>query len=97
MNEEPTYPCWVCTHCFIHLVNGDCTEVDDCNPVPMNKFEGLHVTPGMLREHHSCERDAEECECDCEQISFTWAQCDGCGSNLGGEREAVTGWMPCAS
>ncbi len=31
-------------------------------------------------------------ECDCERLSFTWSSCDGCGSTLGGSREALTGW-----
>jgi hypothetical protein len=28
-------------------------------------------------------------ECECEQDSFSWSQCDVCGSNLGGSRDAV--------
>ncbi len=104
-NESPTVPQWICTHCFIHLVNGDCTEPDTCPwgsddvpadaPVPMHLFEGMHITPGMLSEHHECAEQfsARAEECDCETREFSWRFCDGCGSNLGGERHAVTGWI----
>lgn len=93
-NEEATVPQWVCTHCFIHLVNDDCTESDTCTPGsgdendPMRLLAGMDVTPGMLWEHH---------ECDCETNPFSWLACDGYGSNLGGVREAATGWVPVAA
>ena len=29
-------------------------------------------------------------ECDCEVDSFSWSPCDYCGSNLGGERHAIS-------
>ena len=100
-SEQPTSPQWVCLHCFIHLVNGDCTEPDTCTPGsedendPLHEFGGMHVTSGMLPEHHECGRENGEGvdECDCEEQSFSWSACDGCGSNLGGERHAVTGWV----
>jgi hypothetical protein len=28
-------------------------------------------------------------DCECERQSFSWSQCDVCGSNLGGSRDAV--------
>lgn len=31
-------------------------------------------------------------ECECEQLGFSWSQCDVCGSVLGGDREAVVFW-----
>jgi hypothetical protein len=31
-------------------------------------------------------------ECECETDSFSWSACDVCGSNLGGERHAVSFW-----
>ena len=107
--EQPTVPQWICTHCFIHLVNGDCTEPFTCpegvdvgdrttdTPMPMHLFGDMHVTPGMLWEHHSdaCYASAENGyeECDCEIKTFSWSACDGCGSNLGGSRHAVPGWI----
>jgi hypothetical protein len=105
-NEEPTVPQWICEHCFVHLVNGDCTQPDNCHPTrcaplhpsvdhPLYLFGSMHVTPGMSLEEHS-----EECvntpdghfECDCEAREFSWSACDGCGDHHGGARYAVTGW-----
>lgn len=109
-NEQPTTPQWICTHCFIHLVNGDCTDVLYAEPdsteeqcganytIPMHMFGDMHVTMGMLYSEHTEEcQDAQrgkayEGECDCEANNFSWSACDGCGSNLGGKRHAVTGW-----
>jgi hypothetical protein len=31
-------------------------------------------------------------ECECETDSFSWSACDVCGSNLGGQRHAVSFW-----
>ena len=52
-----------------------------------------------MRDEHSCLDDfggmiAGEAgsECDCETMSFSWSPCDVCGSNLGGERSAVSFW-----
>lgn len=99
--EEPTVPQWVCEHCYVHLVNGDCTEPDTCTPGsgdehdPLHLFGDMRVTPGMLSDQHSCGReDGQDVEeCDCERQEFSRWQCDGCGSHLHGSREAVTGWV----
>jgi len=106
--EQPTVPQWVCVHCFIHLVNGDCTEPDTCpgshrEPTPddhdpLHLFGDMPITPGMLFSEHSCGKEAmqdvhPDFECDCETNTFSWSSCDGCGSSLGGERHAVTGWI----
>lgn len=106
-NEQATVPQWVCGHCFIHLVNGDCTEHDTCTPGsgdendPMHLFDGMGVTPGMPWEYHSDECNAAASEgrdeCDCETNTFSWSQCDGCGSSYGGVRYAVTGWIAAAA
>ncbi len=69
-NESPTSPQWICTHCFIHLVNGDCTDVLYAEPdsteeqcganytIPMSEFGDMHVTPGMLFSEHQCGKEA---------------------------------------
>jgi hypothetical protein len=49
----------------------------------------FEVTMGMDREEHECG-GAEEC--DCEVRSFSMSACEGCGSDLGGERYAMTIW-----
>lgn len=109
-NMQPTTPQWICAHCYIHLVNGDCTDVLYAEPdsteeqcgqnytVPMSLFGDMYVTSGMPSEEHGeeCQEDDrgdEAFECDCETRGFSWSACDGCGSNLGGERHAVTGWI----
>ncbi len=33
-----------------------------------------------------------EDDCECENEGFSWSSCDVCGSNLGGDRYAVTFW-----
>jgi hypothetical protein len=62
--------------------------------------EGDEITTGLIREEH-----AEDCpnfdgdtwlgEHDepCETRDFSWSSCDGCGSDLGGSRHALTLWM----
>lgn len=67
MPAEPTVPQWICEHCFVHLVNGDCTDVLYAEPdsakeqcgqnytVPLSLFGDMRVTPGMLSEEHNSE------------------------------------------
>jgi len=63
MTEQPTAPQWICVHCFIHLVNGDCTEVMQCHIEvgchcendPLWKFGDMHITHGMLYSEHDSE------------------------------------------
>lgn len=33
-----------------------------------------------------------DCNLDCEHDDFSWQRCGGCGSTLGGTRDAVTFW-----
>jgi hypothetical protein len=90
--EEPTTVQWVCTCCYVLHVNGDACQC--CDPDDLMKLFGdMEVTSGMLDHSDECERETVG-ECDCETTTFSWSACDGCGSNLGGERHAVTGWIP---
>jgi hypothetical protein len=79
--------------------NGECGELPEDAPVPLNKFtKDDEITAGLLWEEH-----AEDCpnrvagegvdECECDTQSFSWESCDGCGSPLGGERHAVCAWV----
>lgn len=98
-NREPTVTQWVCPCCFILHCNGDRCECpsEDHPDGLMGLFEGLELTAGMLREEHADDcfnpYDESEYECDCETDSFSRSSCDGCGSHLGGERHAMTGWI----
>jgi hypothetical protein len=54
----------------------------------------MDVSMGRLSEEHQCGiEDGEEIDdCDCDEMPFSWAPCDGCGSALGGRRHAYTFW-----
>lgn len=107
LDKMPTSPTWVCICCYVLLVNGDgcdCPKGDHSEGL-LSQFVDMEVTPGMTWEEH--ERDCErykacgqfelipgDYDCDCEHNSFSWSPCGGCGSELGGERYAVTGWTP---
>lgn len=75
------------------------TDAHDREPMglidqPMSGRE--MATMGMLREEHDCDTrwsDWRERDCGCETRSFSWSSCEGCGSNLGGERHAFTVWF----
>lgn len=89
---------WVCVDCYEvhHGVREEGREAPDREPLNLIP-EDAEVTAGLLWEEHSDDcpnRRAEQSivECDCEQITFTWAACHGCGSTLGGAREALTIW-----
>lgn len=104
---KDTCTIWVCTDCIMHHVNGECgschtDEGHDCEPLnlvdkPMSGYD--MVTTGMLWDQHdtSCHNypdgTAQNIECDCEIMTFSWSSCDGCGSTLGGERHAMTLWF----
>lgn len=97
---EPTSPLWVCVDCYVLHVNGEVSDdVSDPDSL-LSKIGDMEVTAGILAEEH-----ADDCamrnypdvpdnhECDCETRTFSWSACEGCGSPLGGERHALTGWI----
>ena len=96
---------WVCIDCILHLANGECGSCHEDHPdsEPLSKVEEDYITLGMAWEQHdsSCVYSrldgpniaALESLCDCETQSFSWSQCQGCGSTLGGERHAATLWF----
>jgi len=90
---------WVCVDCYVLHCNGDispdCPNPDDL----LSRFDrlGITVTAGILFAEHECGRtdgDWSPDECECEERTFNWSSCDGCGSPLGGSRYAMTGWVP---
>lgn len=89
-----------CTDCLILLANGETdpswTEAETAEYLQRVErcSAGTEVTLGMLASEHSCQDASGQIadECDCEQLGFSWSACDVCGSNLGGDREAVTFW-----
>ena len=107
MDTEPCAVSWACTDCMILLANGDDpTDMSEAELATWHTAIDEHIgigeiTLGMLASEHdgSCPVNIENDhsavdECDCETNPFSWSPCDVCGGNLGGERHAVTYWVP---
>jgi hypothetical protein len=108
-NKVPCSVSWACTDCLMVLANGeyppDQTEAERNEyKSRMERCIGdSEVTLGMLASEHAddCPNKKadtynghwDSVECSCETYSFSWSACDVCGSNLGGERHAVTYWV----
>jgi hypothetical protein len=76
------------------------TEREEYEVRMARMIDRAEITIGMLASEHTddCPIKIEDShdavdECDCETKSFSWSACDVCGSNLGGERHAVTYWV----
>ena len=99
-----TYVCsgWACSDCLSELANGESPAdlsadgIAERNAMISARNAGYDITLGLLREDHTClNSDGQTAgdlggECDCEVNTFSWSPCDVCGSNLGGERHAVS-------
>lgn len=88
---------WVCVDCLLTHANGECGESPDREPLSLIG-DGYSVTLGMLVEEHDdlCRvgyiGDSDTYECECDRREFSRSGCEGCGSNLDGERHALTLW-----
>lgn len=51
---------------------------------------GLDITLGCA------DPECEHCRSEGDPSWFSWGSCDGCGVNLGGDREHATVWVPVA-
>lgn len=71
---------YVCDDCLLMHANGETGEIPAGEPEPWAKLPTADVAV-------NCEDDGEGC-------GFSWSECDGCGSRLGGTRHrmAVFGW-----
>jgi hypothetical protein len=88
---------WLCQDCTLVHANGECDPYRPADlPEPLSAIDdGDELTLGLLEEEHDdecTETDRAEGGCNCEQRSFSWSRCDGCGSDLGGDRHAATLW-----
>lgn len=85
---------WVCECCMLTHANGECCGGSVHEAEPLSKIPGTaDVSLGLLAEHHAdtcTSENRESGECDCEHNTFSWSSCDGCGSLLGGTRDALT-------
>ncbi len=93
---------WVCTDCMIVHANGEENpdrRADEPETWALWDDDKYELAMGMSREEHNdgCPNSNDDTwgreDCDCEELSFTWSSCDGCGSTLGGERYAFTYWI----
>lgn len=93
------YTVWVCVDCYeTHHGVREAEEAPDCEPLALIPASA-EVTAGLMAAEHADDcpnvTDGEwtgDAECECERTEFSWARCDGCGSTLGGAREALTVW-----
>lgn len=107
MTDMNKHVVWVCHDCLHHHANGECSscpgelcEPHDREPLSLieREPEGSFYTLGLPYEEHSCGQEitpgdpAENCECDTKE--FSWEQCGGCGTQLGGSRHALVLWTP---
>ena len=85
--ETCTY--WVCIDCHMTHHTGESPDMPEgCEP--WSKLEeGQTVTSGLLCETPNFGYESDEF---LAHDSFSWSDCDGCGSTLGGERFAYTVW-----
>jgi hypothetical protein len=95
MSQVPGGTIWVCVDCMLIHANGEIDNTPDKEPWCLWDYTSNEITMGMDYDEHECETDWDDSmhdECDCEHISFSWRQCEGCGSHLGGDRFAFTYW-----
>ena len=93
---------WCCVDCLFWLANGEAPgDTADEKTAWIAAFNernaDVEITLGLPRAEHDCLDNGETAgdrggECDCETKTFSWSPCDTCGSNLGGQRDAVTFW-----
>lgn len=85
----------VCVDCLFLLANGEVTDSngEDITHAHWAKMAGvwgedfdITLGPG------ECEYCPTEDNGDCEPW-FSWSRCDGCHSDLGGDRQHATAWL----
>ena len=99
MNKTEPSPIQVCQDCLMVLANGEneySTPEDEVIHAEGigKRLEGYEVTLGWTdypNGNPGCEHGGTA-DCFCDLLGFSWQQCDGCGSKLGGDRYAATIW-----
>lgn len=85
---------WVCEDCRMADANGGLEDGQETEREPWSHANAeLDPTPGLRIEEHECGKERGEdieAECGCEQETFSWSSCEGCGSELGGSRYPYT-------
>jgi len=87
-----TYEIDICIDCLFVLANG--AETDEQRKAAermAEKWPNVDITLGQ--SHDDCNHDkTDECAEMCEEPFFSWQTCEGCGSDLGGDRQKATVW-----
>lgn len=85
-----------CSDCLVFIANGDTppelseTETAAWLAEVTRRSEGVHVMCSSWPDVDWTDEDRDR-GADCEG-SFSWSQCDWCGSMLGGDRYPVAWW-----
>lgn len=90
MQDEIVDEISVCIDCMLVHANGETGERDAGEPEPWSRIladVGFSVTMGGVHSD-----DCDWSDCDCDDLGFSWCACEGCGSNLGGDRFRFTVW-----
>lgn len=90
---DKAYDFKMCWECYYAVANGadelDITEEERDLILSQVPDAVLHLTNGWPREWQELGGPDDE-----DSFGFYWRhECDGCGSTLGGDRYAVTGWV----
>jgi hypothetical protein len=100
MTTEPreSLTLWVCLDCY--YAHHGLEDESGHTPYrePLSLVGDGDLSAGMVWDEHECSNAVDidpwagPVECECEHVTFSWSHCDGCGSTLGGAREALTYW-----
>jgi hypothetical protein len=104
MAREDHATLWVCIDCYLDH-HGLRDEDDPPRDDTLSLIDdGAEVSTGLVADEHEADCPVwlgdpnrpdvpvAGAECECERRDFTWTACQGCGSTLGGSREALTVW-----
>lgn len=79
---------WVCEDCYLVAAGYDEHELGRPVGDALSLLGDAEFTLGGPHED-DCDGEGD---CNCERREFSWSRCEGCGSTLGGIREALTWW-----
>lgn len=91
---RPQDTLWVCDQCLFAREGDGLPGPCGCEPAhePWALGAGTDVTLGVFEHDHWCTDEDRTEGCDCGEINFRIAACDGCGCPLAGRRIAYTWW-----
>lgn len=82
---------WVCVDCYLTHHGYDEHEL---GYKPDSEPWALWTEVADITSGGACDcPEGEDEDLECDHVTFSWIACDGCGSTLGGAREAMTYWI----